>query len=532
MKISKVFFILLIILINIVFLWPLFKKGFIVSDDGDLMLIRLGATIRALRDGHFPIRILDLHHGYGYPVLNFLYPLPFYIGSFIYFVSGIGLINSYKASFLLYSIIGSLGVFFLAKNITKKNLPAFVCTIFYLVFPSRIISIFYRSAIGELLVISLLPFIFLLLNLYRQRKDKRLLLVFSLFLFLIIISHNVLALLTLGTIIIFNFFVYKDKSIYYYVFFGILLSSFFSLPAIFERSFTHSQNILLSNISDRLLSLKNLINNSFMFGRQNLSRIEDLFSFGLPALLVISISIFMFFRNKLKREEKFMIFYGLVLIFLTLNISKVLWQTILNPLVPFIQFPWRIFSIIAIVLTMLLARILAKVNKTYFSIIFLILIVAFGFNSWQLVRYKNVDDNFFFTNQSSSTTKDEFTPIWVKNFPKSRPPESIETNNSETKVSQTTIKTQKISFIINAPKETEVFINKHYYPGWTLFIDNKKEVVDIDRERGIMKFTVAQGQHKIILLFKETILRKISNTISLSALIFLFYGLFLGRKKI
>ncbi len=530
MKISKVFFIFLIILANFLLLWPLFKKGFIVSDDGDLMLIRLGATIRALRDGHFPIRILDLNNGYGYPVLNFLYPLPFYVGSVIYFFSRLGLINAYKISIILYSIIGSLGAFYLGKSITKKNFPSFVCAIFYLFFPSTTINIFYRSSIGELLALSLLPFIFLFLQLYREKKNKHFLLLISLFLFLIILSHNILALLTIGTIILFNIFIYKDKNIYYYLILGVLSSSFFSLPAFLERNFTHSQEIALSNINDRFLSLKNLIRNLPIFSN-NLTRIENIFSLPLLLALSVLISITLFFGKWLKKEDKFMIGYVLVLIFLTLDISKTLWETVLSPFIPFIQFPWRVFGIVAIILTILLGRILVKIKKNYFLIIILVLMIFLGVNSWQLSRHKEVNDNFYFTNQSSSTTRDEFTPIWVKDFPKNRPLQLVELNNPATKISDLNIKTQKINFVLESDNETEVTINKHYYPGWTLFIDNQKEGFNIESQTGTIKFILPRGQHKIVLLFKEGSLRLISDVISLVALSFLLYIFLLERNK-
>ena len=64
---------------------PLLKPGFFESHDGNWMIIRFSAFHQSLVDGHFPVRWSGrLNHGYGYPALNFLYPLPFWLAEFFY----------------------------------------------------------------------------------------------------------------------------------------------------------------------------------------------------------------------------------------------------------------------------------------------------------------------------------------------------------------------------------------------------------------------------------------------------------------
>ena len=75
-----------VIAVSIVLLWPLFRHGFFITDDGDWMVIRLSAFYQSLADGQFPVRFLGrLYHNYGYPVSNFLYPGFLYVGSFFRF---------------------------------------------------------------------------------------------------------------------------------------------------------------------------------------------------------------------------------------------------------------------------------------------------------------------------------------------------------------------------------------------------------------------------------------------------------------
>src|SRR3989344_6737896 len=92
--------IILIIIFSLLVLWPIFHKGFFVSDDGEWMVIRLSAFYQSLRDGQFPTRFLDrLNSGYGYPVSNFLYPGFLYVGSILH-VMGFSFVDSVKLIFI------------------------------------------------------------------------------------------------------------------------------------------------------------------------------------------------------------------------------------------------------------------------------------------------------------------------------------------------------------------------------------------------------------------------------------------------
>ena len=86
---KKLLVIILLVLLTLPAITALIRPGFFPSHDGEWMVIRLSAFHQSLRDGQFPVRWSSrLNHGFGYPVLNFLYPLPFYIGELFYLISG------------------------------------------------------------------------------------------------------------------------------------------------------------------------------------------------------------------------------------------------------------------------------------------------------------------------------------------------------------------------------------------------------------------------------------------------------------
>src|SRR6266446_886702 len=74
----------------------LFHTGFFVSDDGNWMGVRLSAFYEMIRGGQIPPRFLmQLNHGYGYPVSDFLYPLFLYLGIPIHII-GFSFVNTIK----------------------------------------------------------------------------------------------------------------------------------------------------------------------------------------------------------------------------------------------------------------------------------------------------------------------------------------------------------------------------------------------------------------------------------------------------
>ena len=81
---------ILITFLTLIGLWPFFRPGYFESHDGEWMVIRFTAFHQTLAVGQFPVRFVDrLNNNYGYPVVNFLYPLPFYLcrGSSVFFCS-------------------------------------------------------------------------------------------------------------------------------------------------------------------------------------------------------------------------------------------------------------------------------------------------------------------------------------------------------------------------------------------------------------------------------------------------------------
>ena len=125
---------LLVLLFSVPTLLPLFRPGFFLSDDGEWMIVRLGAFFEALRSGQIPVRFLiNLNYNFGYPLSDFAYPGFLYIGS-VFHVLGFGFIDSVKLIIASSLILGSVFTYlFLRKKF--DNLPAIIGSFVYLYTP-------------------------------------------------------------------------------------------------------------------------------------------------------------------------------------------------------------------------------------------------------------------------------------------------------------------------------------------------------------------------------------------------------------
>jgi len=138
----------LILVLSVIALWPFFRQGYFETHDGEWMVIRFSAFHQTLASGQFPVRFVDrLNNNYGYPVLNFLYPLPFYLAE-IPKVFGVGFVDSVKIVFILSTVASVLAMFWALSQIFNRW-ASFAGAILYLYAPYRFVDLYVRGSLGE-----------------------------------------------------------------------------------------------------------------------------------------------------------------------------------------------------------------------------------------------------------------------------------------------------------------------------------------------------------------------------------------------
>lgn len=89
-------------------------------------------------------------------------------------------------------------------------------------------------------------------------------------------------------------------------------------------------------------------------------------------------------------------------------------------------------------------------------------------------------------------------------------------------------------FEVLSAEEHQLRIRTFFFPGWNVYIDERKTDISMDPKTGCMLIRVPSGKHKIRVSFELTPLRRTSAYISLAGLVLYFYFLFqfIRGKKI
>ena len=401
-KHSKIFFLILVVVVSIPAILNLLQPGFPLTDDGNWMVIRFSAFYESLKAGQFPVRFLmRLNNGYGYPVSDFLYPLFMYLATPLQ-ILGIGFVNSIKAILILSLISSSIFTFLWLRKLFD-DLSSFVGSFFYTFFPYHLFDVYKRGSVGEVLSLSVLPFVL-------WQIERKSLFWSSVGISFLILSHNSLAVLFLSVILIYmfiNIYLTDNKKALLIKYLSILvfgfgLSSFFAIPAVFDLQYTVFNKTVVSDFTQHFSGL-GLI--------------------GLPSALVIICTFILIFTKhiKIKTQKLTLVFLtlSLISIFLAIPQSELIWKIL--P-VSFIQFPFRVLSLTVLSISFLAACIifvLPKKHKIFMTVMLLIIVLVYSLPYLKVTSIQNYPDTFYSTNQDTTTVKNEYMPKWVKNIPSS-----------------------------------------------------------------------------------------------------------------
>lgn len=540
MKSSFIYYfkvIAVVFVISLPVIFPYLKSGYFPTHDGEWAVVRLSDMFRELRDFQIPPRYSgDLNFGYGYPLFNFVYPLPYYLGLVIHSF-GLSFVDSIKSLFFLSVPLSAFFMFLASKKVWKNTQAGLISAALYAYFPYRIVDLYTRGSLGESLAFVLFPLImFLFLNISGEKKDSFFIPLASLCLGLLIMTHNIMSVFF--GIILLVFIVYSlinNRNLIgkylVFIFLGLGISSFFSLPALLEK-----KHILLSviPIADRSIYFANLGQLILPKWGYGVPTEANGFSYqlGISYILVFFISVWFFFTNlfkhKLKRDHLMPILILIVLfIALMFKPTKMIWENV--PLLSEINYPWTLLGPLGFLIS-LLAGLLAR-KKIVIKIITFVLIIlsaAMVFPHAKPNYFINRGDSFYLTNQATTTSSNELMPLWVKNHPKTNVGKKVEILKDEGKIEIVKNRSNDIKFNVDLKEASIVRINTIYYPGWVVRDEDGKILSpDYKNDYGVMDIRLDKGKHFVKASFEETNLRLIANIISVLSFgiffLFLFY---------
>lgn len=482
-------FIIIAALIGV--LWPFFRPGFYISDDGEWMVIRLTAFYQSLADGQFPVRFLGrLNNSYGYPVVNFLYPGFLYLGSVLHFL-GFSFVTSVKL-ILVTSVVGATAWIYASLRRTFTVFASTLGTLAFIGSPYLLYDLYKRGSVGEILA-----FLPAAVGIYSIVADKRWL--FALAVGGLIVSHNTLALLFLGVFVV-VIITQRRRGFLWPAALGMGLSAFFWIPAIAEKRYVRFDSVTVSNPMDYMLGIRTI----WMVGIAGV----------LAGILVL------FGKTKKSGQmTRTALTFFIVSVFLVFPVSAVFW--LVRPVAAIIQFPYRFLAVGSLMAPWLVASAGERFTKQKISVTFLLLLILVipAWYQLQKISYVTREAGYYTTNEGTTTVADEYMPRWVSLPAGNRAPERLVFEKGRGSIVYEYLNTQRVVAHVDASEESLLRLQTIYYPGWGVTINGTPTPVTYQNPNGLMDVAIPAGKHKVEAEFRETVPRFAADMVSVGSLI-------------
>jgi len=521
----------------------LLHRGLPPTHDGEYHVVRFYEFYQTLQDGNwYPRWAPDLNNGYGIPLFNYVYPLPNYVASLFHFF-GLSFIDAFKLNMFLASILGA-GFFYLWTKEFWGRLGGIVSAVFYTFSPYHFVDMYIRGSVGEVWALALFPAFLWSITKFIKHKKKTFFSLSSLFLSLIIFSHNILALMFLPFVLTYiGFLLYQKKEKKYLaintlciILLGLGLSAIFWLPALLERQ--HVTGLQVFNFSDHFPDLYQLIIPSWGSGfSAGVLRDQLSFQIGIANLVAVFMSILVFLVYRKKSEKSLIILFFVVwfilIFFLMLKVSKPVWEHIY--FMNYFQFPWRLLSLEILITSFLAGSITYFWKSKLLAISLIILSFSLGIGYARPAYYHYRNDNYYLTRSNfidgTNSPGNAFNTVFLKTIPKKEKEKAVFLRG-DGKIEQKIVKSTMYVFNIKAENNSEILLNTAYFPGWKVYVGESE--VKIKNRHGIISFFLPIGEHVVKVLFKNTLVRTIATFISIASffvLIFLFKSRLFGTMK-
>ncbi|OGD79201.1 hypothetical protein A2368_00465 [Candidatus Collierbacteria bacterium RIFOXYB1_FULL_49_13] len=337
-------------------------------------ITRLYLMEQTIKNGQFPpIWAEGINQGYGYPLFHFYAPLLYYLALPIKLLTG-SPFTALKLVLFLSSFLSMVGMYYFVRRWGRG--PAIFSALAFGTLPYFALNLYVRGAYAEFLSMSLLPWLFLVWeNLSSHRRQVLAAGVTALFL----LSHNLIPLITAPFLLVWVILrqAKHPQAVILPALLTIMLSAFYLLPLLFERSFVQADAVAVTtDYALHFVSPTQLWNSAWGFGG-SAQGIEDGMSFKLGKLLILlSLSSLplLFFRS---RARPFMIFFvtsAIVAIFLTTFSSSYVWDQL--KLLQIVQFPWRFLSLVGFFLSVLAGLSLTLIRHQFLQTVVLLVLLG------------------------------------------------------------------------------------------------------------------------------------------------------------
>lgn len=517
------------VLLLLVLLLPiahLLVPGLPVTHDGQDHVVRIANFYQSLSEGNIVPRWAgNLNWGFGHPVVMFLYPLPSYAAS-LFHIFGLSILNSTKLVFAVSYLLSGFSMFYWAKG-RWGTTAGLIAGLLYTFAPYRFVDLTVRGAIGEHVAFVFIPLIlFALDGLIKNSNKQGWISVLALSVAGLLLSHNAVSLMMIPIGFIYSIYLvlFETKkrlgsSLYIGIgtVLGVLISSFFLMPAFWEGKYTLRDIVTQGEVITRMVNPLSFIYSPWNYGGGTQFSKEV----GIIQWMFVIIGTYMVFTTKKMTKKIFGfgmlgVFAGSL--FLMTEWSIPIWNSV--TILQKFQFPWRLLTITVFVTSAFGAYACSFISEKRQQLVLVVTVFVLIFTTyhmWIPKEYRLYDDAFFTNIYHGTTDTGESSPIWSVRFMETEATAPLQIIEGNAIFNMNFRNSTKRIYNIQASERTRFVENTLYFPGW-IIIDNGTQIPIEFQDpnwRGRMTFWLEPGEHDVEIIFTETKLRSIANSMSL-----------------
>ena len=320
---------------------PLLMRGFSMGHDWLLELVRIAEFRHALQDGQWPpYWAINLYQGFGSPIFLFYPPLYLSVAAALA-ACGAETLGAAVGALVIFSVLGAILIWRFVRGLCRER-PAAAATavVLFSLHPYLLADKWIRNANAEFAALSLLPGVLIGAT---ASEPHRAFWWTAVCLALVILSHNIVALVTVALALAVAAFVHRSLRAMAPIFGGITaalaLTAFFWIPAF---------------VLQPLIRTEDLLSGKFDFNVQfptltSLVWPTEFYSGGWLTPILILVVLFAPVADVAARRITRAFAVGIIAcLLLMLPLTTLIWQTL--PLLRYAQFPWRFMGPLAVLI--------------------------------------------------------------------------------------------------------------------------------------------------------------------------------------
>lgn len=491
-------------------------------------LTRIAQWHRGVTEGVlYPRYLHDVYWGRGGPVMIFCPPLPYALTELLS-LAGAG---PSRALFLATALafVLALGAFHLFARPALGTAAALVAAAAWTIAPYHLMDAWVRAAYPELLAMAALPLLLYAARRAAEGRDGPGIVGLALSAALLILTHNVTAVFGLPLALAYGVWhaaapggsralrLSAAARVLAGVAGGVGLAAFYWLPALMERAYTLIPETFRDapfQPTDHLLSVGQLFVGRPGFGHSGPGAGDGMnFAVGWIHLAALGGAALIAWRRPVAARREILFWLPAVVVSASLTLTPTAWLWDHMPLLPLIQFPWRLLMIAALGSSFCVGALCLPAGgaapwRRALAAAGLIVVMTASYLPFAAALPPGHDDDDFTPEALAGSMGAE--PMWFpKGAPWGRRSPRVAVVSGGASVEVIEDITHRLAARVTAAGPATVRVGILAYPGWGAFVDGAAAPARTDEQADIL-VDVPAGEHELVLSFGLTPLRRLA----------------------